>query len=177
MGVSRLRPFSHDSIVRRVLPFAGAGLLGLVVGLEGEAIGNQNVTASLITIACALVILFLVVFLPWDRFPEVVQAVPPVSAVIVFGYMLGTGSQHILSAPLVLVPIFWMALYHPRSHLLAGLAAMWALLPIVLLREANWAQTLFWPVASPGSARPSSARPPGHASSTRRWPTWPAKTS
>jgi len=149
MHVSRLRPFSHDGIWRRLLPFAGSAVLGIVVLLQGAPMGSRATDAALISVAGTVAIVLLAVFFPWDRFPESLQAIPPVGyIVIVLGYMLGTGNELIRSEPLLLLPIFWMALYHPRSHLLAGLAAIWLVLPIMLLREANWAQTLFWPVAS-----------------------------
>jgi len=152
MDAVRLRPFSQEGILRRLLPFAASALLGLVVRLQGTSVGSRVMDASVVAAACTLAIILLAVFFPWDRFPDSLQAVPPVGyIVIVLGYMLGTASDPTLSEPLLLLPIFWMALYHPRTQLLAGLVAMWAvLLPFILGWPTNWAYMLFWPVASTG---------------------------
>jgi diguanylate cyclase (GGDEF)-like protein len=106
---------------RRLAPFAGATLLGLGLGLIGSRVDVGELGVSVV-LTVALFALALTI--PWPRVPTWRRALPAFGYLLAIGILRdaagGAGSG--LSA-LMLLPIFWLALYGTRAQLVAMLLA------------------------------------------------------
>jgi diguanylate cyclase (GGDEF)-like protein len=87
------------------------------------------IAAGVLTLATAV----MVVKAPWDRLPPWVRAVPAFAYLFVY-VLLRAGGGNSGVAPMVLLPVFWLALYGTRRQLwfmLAGIGVI-VFLPLVL---------------------------------------------
>jgi len=145
-------PFAPEGLWARLLPFAAAAALGALSPLAGAGVGvrwagliaGAGVTA-IVSVAAMLVV-------PWRRLPGWL-ALLPVLGYLATVVMLRSGTQGstLVFEPLLTLPLFWLALYHPGRQLAAGFAVV---LGIVLASLAlqdtsprDWPETIFWPVA------------------------------
>jgi len=148
-----LRPLHPTRRWRRIAPFGAVAALGFALSPIPPA-----VPAGLLLTALGLFagILAAIAWLPWRRWPVWTQATP---AFAYFGIiaLLRHGSGGAVSgfAPLLLVPLFWLALYHGPRLLLAGIGAAGAVLLLPLAfgaaDPANWRLAALW-VAGGGMA-------------------------
>lgn len=120
--------------LRQLLPFVAATLATLALTFlpPGQPRLPFLAGAAVLMAAGGVV----VVLLPWDRWPPTLRVVPPtmyIAAVALVRHADG-GSLSGYS-PLVLIPLFWIALYGAKVHLLlvlAAIATMFAV-PVVLV--------------------------------------------
>jgi hypothetical protein len=116
-------PFQREGLLRRVAPFMVAAMLGLLCAF-GSGVSLR--TPLLLYLAAGLIgaILAVALYTPWHRLPRLTQAVPPLAyfSVILLVYE-STGGTVKIYEPLVLLPLFWMAIHHTRYELWAGIAA------------------------------------------------------
>ena len=147
------QPFDREGLSARLLPFALAGLLGALAPLGSDNLGVR--WTSLVAGAAVLAVLsgVAVALLPWRRLPSW-ATLAPIAGYLGTVVMLRTGAQGstLVFEPLLTLPIFWLALYHPGRHLAAGVAVV---LGIVLASLAlqdtsgrDWPEVVFWPVAA-----------------------------
>jgi diguanylate cyclase (GGDEF)-like protein len=116
--VDRLASFAMH---RRLAPFAGATLLGLGLGLIGSRVDVAELGVSVV-LTVALFALALI--MPWPPVATWRRALPAFGYLLTIGILRdaagGAGSG--LSA-LMLLPIFWLALYGTRAQLVTMLVA------------------------------------------------------
>jgi len=146
-------PFDREGLWARLLPFAAAAALGALAPLAGDGVGvrwtglivGAGVTAILAVTAMLVV--------PWQRLPAWLTLLP------VLGYLAtvvmlrsGTEGSTLVYEPLLTLPLFWLALYHPGRQLAAGFALVLGIVLISLpLKDASardWPELIFWPVAA-----------------------------
>ena len=147
------QPFDREGLSTRLLPFALAGLLGALAPLASPDLGVRWTVLVTGAGVLGIVSAAAVAWLPWRSLPGW-AALAPIAGYLGTVVMLRTGAQGstLVFEPLLTLPIFWLALYHPGRHLAAGIAAV---LGIVLASLAlqdtsgrDWPEVVFWPVAA-----------------------------
>ncbi|HEX8855151.1 MAG TPA: GGDEF domain-containing protein [Thermoleophilaceae bacterium] len=149
------RPLSTLGVRRRTLPFLGALAVAFAVAplpaveRDGSALLAAGVLAVAVVAAVGLT--------PWHRLPAWMQALPPLAVFPVIALLRdadgGTTSGY---GVLVILPVFWFAMYGTRRELCIAIAAMAATLIAPLLLAGNplypsteWRRVLLWAVAAP----------------------------
>ena len=116
LNVTRGRPLEGDGAGLRLLPWVGSGVLAFVLLPLLPGAGNLgNLLAGLlIPISVALALL------PrWERHPAWMQALPPLLPFVMIALVRGFNESPIPAySPVVLLPVFWFALYGTRLQLL-----------------------------------------------------------
>jgi diguanylate cyclase (GGDEF)-like protein len=140
-------PFQREGLLRRVAPFMVAAMLGLLCAL-GSGVSLQAPLLLLLAAVLIGIILAIALFTPWDRLPRLAQAVPPLAYfwVILLVYE-STGGTVKIYEPLVLLPLFWMAIHHTRHELWIGILAAGVVLVVPSAVHGTWAQLTelaFW---------------------------------
>lgn len=136
------RPLDSAGKWRRLAPFGVVVAVGLLLAPTPPAVGAVFwVTAAALSAATAAA----VAFLPWRRWPDDVSAAPAFAGMAIFG-LLHHGSEPTSAyGPLVLVPLFWLALHHDARLLAIGVAAGGlVLLPPVVDEPAGLRLTALW---------------------------------
>ena len=116
--MTRGRPLEGDGAGKRLLPWVGSGVLAFVLlPLLPDAINLENLLAGLlipVSVVLALV--------PrWERHPAWMQAVPCLLPFVMIGLVrAGNDSAVVAYSPVVLLPVFWFALYGTRPQLLVS---------------------------------------------------------
>ena len=116
LNVTRGRPLEGDGAGLRLLPWVGSGVLAfLLLPLLPGADSLANLLAGLllpISVAFAL--------LPrWERHPAWMQALPCLVPFVMIGLVRGSTESPIAAySPVVLLPVYWFALYGTRPELL-----------------------------------------------------------
>jgi diguanylate cyclase (GGDEF)-like protein len=118
LDVTRGRPLEGDGAGSRLLPWVGAGvvafiLLPLLPGADN--LGNL-LAALLLPVSVAWCVL------PrWERHPAWMQALPCLVPFVMIGLVRGFNESPIAAySPVVLLPVFWFALYGTRVQLLVA---------------------------------------------------------
>ncbi|MEZ5116838.1 MAG: diguanylate cyclase [Candidatus Nanopelagicales bacterium] len=113
----------------RNLPFAVAGVAGVLVALTGvERTGFAWLAAGL-TLASALA----AVLLPWHRLPGWAPTLLSLAVVLTVGLLLvAVGSEPAGAVAIVLLPVFWLALFGTAAQLALVVAAV----PVALMMPA-----------------------------------------
>jgi len=144
-------PFQREGLLKRVAPFMGAAMLGLLCALFS---GVSLQRPLLLYAAAGLigVILLMALCIPWHRLPRIVQAAPPLAYFSVILLVYGsTGGTVKIYEPLVLLPLFWMAIHHTRDELWCGIVAAIAVLVVPAALRGSWpeiAELVFWAVVA-----------------------------
>jgi diguanylate cyclase (GGDEF)-like protein len=122
LDVTRGRPLEGDGAELRLMPWVGAGLLAFVLlpFLPGGASVGNLVAAALLPISLAWAVL------PrWERHPAWLQALPCMVPFVMIGLVRGFNESPIAAySPVVLLPVFWFALYGTRPQLLVSTIAV-----------------------------------------------------
>jgi diguanylate cyclase (GGDEF)-like protein len=122
LNVTRGRPLEGEGAGLRLLPWVGSGVLAFVLlPLLPDPADPGNVLAGVlipISVAWALI--------PrWERHPAWLQAVPPMLPFVMIALVRGTNESAIAAySPVVLLPVFWFALYGTRAQLLVSVVAV-----------------------------------------------------
>lgn len=116
-------PFRREGLLARTLPFLVPALLGFATLAVG-AVGSAPRPGWLVAAAVLTPLIIAAVrFLPWHRMPADLAVAPPLLYVVnVFLMREGIGAAPSIYSPLLVIPLFWLALYGTRKHLLAGFA-------------------------------------------------------
>jgi diguanylate cyclase (GGDEF)-like protein len=129
LDVERGRPLEGEGVWLRLLPWAAAGVLGFaLLPLLPEAITEP---ANLIAGALVPVILVVALVAPWERLPAWTQAIPAMVPFVMVALIRSVyESTETAYTPVVLLPVFWFALYGTRPQLLVSIAAVGVTLAI-----------------------------------------------
>jgi len=116
LDVTRGRPLEGDGAGLRLLPWVGSGLLAFILLplLPGAANLGNLLAGLLLPISVAFALL------PrWERHPAWMQALPCLVPFVMIGLVRGFNDSAIAAySPVVLLPVFWFALYGTRPQLL-----------------------------------------------------------
>ncbi len=116
--MTRGRPLEGEGVGSRLLPWVGAGVVAfLLLPLLPGADNLGNLLAALllpVSVAWCL--------LPrWERHPAWMQALPCLLPFVMIGFVRGFNASPIAAySPVVLLPVFWFALYGTRIQLLVS---------------------------------------------------------
>lgn len=125
------RPLDPAGRWRRLAPFGVVLAVALGLAPLPPAVRPAPLLLALVLTAATVAAVALV---PWRRWPRDASAAPAFAATLIFGLLYhGSAGPTSGYGPLVLVPLFWLALHHGAKLLGAGLvAAALILLPPVL---------------------------------------------
>ena len=114
------RPWRREGLSRRIAPFFAAASIGVVVAASPP----DPERAGLVALAAVITVLTLIasaLLIPWDRVPVWFEPIPPLAYLgVVFVLRQGTLGPRSLYEPLILLPLFWFALYGTRLQLASG---------------------------------------------------------
>ena len=122
LNATRGRPLEGDGAGLRLLPWVGSGTLAFVLlPLLPGGIDLGTVLAGIllpVSVAFAL--------LPrWERHPAWLQALPCLLPFVMIGLVRGFNESAIAAySPVVLLPVFWFALYGTRPQLLVSVVCV-----------------------------------------------------
>lgn len=116
------RPLRREGRARRIAPFAGAAVLAFVVSALPV---TRSPDPVLLGIAAGLTVLTFGsgFVLPWDRLPAWTHALPVYlffPAIVLLRHVEGGAVSGF--APLVLLPVLWLAIHATRSEVIVALA-------------------------------------------------------
>ena len=144
------RPLDSPGVLRRILPFATAAILGVATLI----VPSTQHDATLVTIALALTGATIVtsLILPWRRLPAACQAAPPFvyfALILILRHAEGGAASGM--SPLLLLPYFWISLYGSRRQLALATLIVAAILtlPILLIGSPRyppieWRRAIIW---------------------------------
>jgi signal transduction histidine kinase len=144
------RPLRREGLLRRSAPFMAIALLAFAaVPLSSQSVNSPALIAAAGLLA---LIVAVVVFVPWDRLPPYAASIPPIAYFLVVALLVQTaGGGPSGYVPLVLLPIFWLALYGTRSELAIAMVAAFSMFvaPLVFLQNrvyshAELREALLW---------------------------------
>jgi diguanylate cyclase (GGDEF)-like protein len=118
LNVTRGRPLEGDGAGLRLLPWVGSGFLAFV--LLPLLPGGGNLGNLIAGVLLPISVLF--ALLPrWERHPAWMQALPCLVPFVMIGFVRGYSESAIAAySPVVLLPVFWFALYGTRPQLLVS---------------------------------------------------------
>jgi diguanylate cyclase (GGDEF)-like protein len=131
-----------SGLARRLGPFLGAAILGLLLGVLPDA--DADLLELGLSVALTLAVVAATVLAPWRRLPSWVQSLPS------FVYLLAVallrdavGGATSGFGPLLLLPVFWVALYGTRRQLAAVLGAVAATfyVPLIAIGGSDYPTT------------------------------------
>jgi diguanylate cyclase (GGDEF)-like protein len=118
LDVTRGRPLEGEGAGKRLVPWVGAGVLAFVLLplLPGATNLGNLLAALLLPVSVAWAVL------PrWERHPAWMQALPCLVPFVMIGLVRGYNDSAIAAySPVVLLPVFWFALYGTRPQLLVS---------------------------------------------------------
>lgn len=150
----RLRPYRREGLLRRTAPFLVAMVLGFAtIGLPADARDDSEILAAGIL---NVVVVLMVLVLPWHKLPRSAEVIPPLAYMICVALLrdaMGGGNSGY--STLLILPVFWLALYGTRAQLAVGLSGVLVLLAVPVLTigepqypEAEWRRVLLWTLVS-----------------------------
>jgi two-component system, OmpR family, phosphate regulon sensor histidine kinase PhoR len=134
-------PLRREGLLRRSAPFLAIALLAFAA----VPLSSQPLNSPALVAAAALLALIVgaVVLVPWDRLPPYATSVPPIAYFLVVALLVQTaGGGPSGYVPLVLLPIFWLALYGTRSELAIAMVAAFSMFvaPLIFLHDRAYSQ-------------------------------------
>ena len=115
LEAKRGRPFEGDGVVLRILPFMAAAVLAYALT---PLVPGASDPGNLIAGAMIPVLLAWALLTPWERLPAWVQALPPLFALVAAALVRDAqGGMEAPFTPVVLLPVFWFALYGTRQQM------------------------------------------------------------
>jgi diguanylate cyclase (GGDEF)-like protein len=108
----------------RILPFVVAGAAGY---LAVPFLPGSGATTSLIAAALVPILIASALLLPWAKLPAWPQALPPLAVFVLVGLVRdaeGATAALYTYTPVVLLPVFWFALYGTRGQLVISVVAV-----------------------------------------------------
>jgi signal transduction histidine kinase len=145
-----LHPLRREGLLRRTAPFLAIALLAFAA----VPLSSQPLNSPALIAAAALLVLIAgaIVFVPWHRLPSYAASAPPIAYFLVVALLVQTaGGGPSGYVPLVLLPIFWLALYGTRSELAIAMVAAFSMFvaPLIFLHnrafsESELREALLW---------------------------------
>jgi diguanylate cyclase (GGDEF)-like protein len=149
-GAVKIRPFSDPGVVSRLAPFAGAGIIATVLALLPPTSSNPSDLAAAAVLLAVLVSAALLI--PWARLPDWCQASPPLASFAFVALLRhAEGGAPSGFAPVVMLPVLWLAIYGTRAQFRLAIAATAAtfLGPLLLVGSpsypaSGWREAVMW---------------------------------
>ena len=153
LNVTRGRPLDGDGVLLRCLPWLTAGLLACTFL---PLLSDWPSTGDVIALSLVPVIVGTALFLPWERLPTWMQAIPPVLPFAMVA-LVRASHESVTAAytPVVLLPVIWFALYGTRKQLLISVLGLGIALAVpsppspAIRLSSRWRRSSGW--RSPGS--------------------------
>ena len=152
---STFQPFDRTGLLRRAAPFVGAMWLALVIYPLPPHGGDSD--AFVTAVALNVIILVAVLIVPWRRLGPMAGVFPPLAYLLVIALLReadGGGSSSY--GALLMLPIFWLALYGSPQQLAVGFAGLAAVfvVPVFLIGapeypSSEWTRALVWLCVAP----------------------------
>jgi diguanylate cyclase (GGDEF)-like protein len=152
---STFQPFDRSGLLRRAAPFVGAMWLALVIYPLPPHGGDSRVLLPAVVLN--VVILVAVLIMPWRRLGPMAAVLPPLAYLLVVALLRevdGGGSS--AYGALLMLPIFWLALYGSPQQLAVGFAGLAAVfvVPILLVGApdyppSEWTRAMVWLCVAP----------------------------
>jgi hypothetical protein len=152
---STFQPFDRTGLLRRAAPFVGAMWLALVIYPLPPHGGDSD--AFVTAVALNVIILVSVLIVPWRRLGPMAGVFPPLAYLLVIALLReadGGGSSSY--GALLMLPIFWLALYGSPQQLAVGFAGLAAVfvVPVFLIGapdypSSEWTRALVWLCVAP----------------------------
>lgn len=121
-GTVTIRPFSDPGVLSRLAPFAGAAVIAVVLALLPPTSPHPSDLAAAAVLLTVLVSAALLV--PWTRLPDWCQAsLPLIGFAFVALLRHAEGGAASGFAPLVMLPVLWLAIYGTRTQFRLAIAA------------------------------------------------------
>src|SRR6476660_3194600 len=147
---STFQPFDRSGLLRRAAPFIGAMWLALVIYPLPPHGGDSDTFVP--AVALNVIILLAVLIVPWRRLGPMAAVLPPLAYLVVIALLRqadGGGSS--AYGALLMLPIFWLALYGNPQQLTVGFAGLAVVLvvPILLVGApdyppSEWTRAMLW---------------------------------
>ncbi len=103
----------------RTTPFVVASVLGVLIAIAPYRENHRQ--TALVAAAAITGSLLLAYIIPWHRIPRRLELVPPFAYLgLVLALKMYVGYPSALTVPLMLVPLFWLALHGARIELTLG---------------------------------------------------------
>jgi diguanylate cyclase (GGDEF)-like protein len=152
---STFQPFDRSGLLRRAAPFVGAMWLALVIYPLPPHGGDSRVLLPAVVLNG--LILVAVLIMPWRRLGPMAAVLPPLAYMLVVALLRdadGGGSS--AYGALLMLPIFWLALYGSPQQLAVGFAGLAAVfvVPILLVGApeyppSEWTRAMVWLCVAP----------------------------
>ena len=122
-AAAAVRPLTDPGVLGRVLPFALVAAVAIAVAMAPPT-GSTNESSLVLAAIVTAVLVLASLVLPWRRFPAWTEASIPLAAFVVVALVRdAVGGVASGLAPVVLIPILWVALYGGRIQLRIAIAA------------------------------------------------------
>ena len=146
-----IRPLSDPGLVGRLVPFVGVFSIAMVLTLLAPT-SSMN-PPTLVAAVVVMVILFVAALsVPWKRLPAWYEAIPALAAFAVIALLRhAEGGATSGVAPLVMLPVLWLAIHGTQVQLGLAIAASTAtfLAPVILVGpplypSTDWRGAVLW---------------------------------
>jgi len=143
-----LRPLEPPGVLLRASPFVGIALLAFALAPLPPRVDSGKMNVALALTGC---ILLLGARAPWGRLPGWAQALPPFAYLAVVALLRDAeGGAASGVSSLMMIPVFWLALYGSRRQLgvtIVGVAAVF-LIPVYAdpthYPATEWERAILW---------------------------------
>jgi diguanylate cyclase (GGDEF)-like protein len=149
-GAVTARPLSDPGVLGRLAPFVGVGVIAVVLELLPPTSPRpSDLAAAAVLLA---VLLTAALLIPWSRFPDWCQAAPPLISFAFVALLRQAGGGATSSfAPVVMLPVLWLAMYGTRTQFRLAIVATAAtfLGPLLLVGPprypwSGWREAVIW---------------------------------
>jgi diguanylate cyclase (GGDEF)-like protein len=152
---SRFQAFEHKGLLARAAPFLGAMWLAIMAFPLPPEVETSPVLVAAVLLN-ALIVLGAVAT-PWHRLPHFAQIAPPLAYFLVIALLReADGGGASAYAVLVMLPVFWLALYGSLEQLAVSIAGVVAVFVVPLLvagppkyPPSEWTRALLWICVAP----------------------------
>jgi PAS domain S-box-containing protein len=130
---------NKEGLLGRVTPYAGVALLGSAL----IPVMDLSAGAPFVVAICGLTIAIVTSpwWVPWERLPYSMQAVPPISYLVVVAFLRDAdGGAESGYGSLAALVVMWLAIYGTRAELAVGLLGVGGvfLVPVVLFGAPDY---------------------------------------
>ena len=152
---SRFQAFDHSGLLARAAPFLGAMWLAIMAFPLPPEVETSPVLVAAVLLN-ALIVLGAVAT-PWNRLPHFAQIAPPLAYFLVIALLReADGGSASAYAVLVMLPVFWLALYGSLDQLAVSIVGVVAvfIVPVLVAGSpkyppSEWTRALLWICVAP----------------------------
>jgi GGDEF domain-containing protein len=153
-GSEALSPFRREGLLRRAAPFLAAMALAYAaIRLPAD---QRDQGEIILAAALNVVMVLMVIALPWHKLPRFADVLPPLLYMVTVALLRDAlGGATSAYSTLLILPVFWIALYGTRTQLALGVLGVAVLLamPVLALGDPHypdreWRVVLLWVAVS-----------------------------